>query len=255
MGDTTAISWCDHTFNPWIGCTKVSDACDHCYAETLAHRWKTAEWGAGKPRVRTSATNWTKPLGWDRAAKKAGVRRRVFCASMADVFDAEVANAWRDDLFDLICKTPSLDWLLLTKRPKVAWQFFEPYRTKGPPSNVWLGTTVEDQKMADLRIPTLLSIPATKHFLSCEPLLGFVTIARWMDRTAKGRFHAEPIIDWVIAGGESGGGARISNPEWFRALRDECQEAGVPFHFKQWGAQARGAVLDGREHFAFPEAA
>jgi protein gp37 len=179
-------------------------------------------------------------------------RRRVFCASMADVFDKDAPVGELARLWHLIAATPNLDWLLLTKRPQVAWKYFEPYRIKGPPSNVWLGTTVEDQKMADLRIPRLLSIPATVHFLSCEPLLGPVDLSRWLDRTTAGRFHAEPIVDWVIAGGESGAFSRDSDPDWFRSLRDQCEAAGAAFHFKQWGRQAPGAVLDGREHREFP---
>ena len=227
MGEVTEISWTDHTFNAWIGCTKVSEACDHCYAETLSKRYGWAPWGPGELRSRTSVANWRKPVQWNKAAARDGVRRRVFCNSLSDVFDAEVFGSWRDDLFDLICKTPHLDWLLLTKRPKVAWQYFEPYRVKGPPSNVWLSTTVEDQKMADLRVPTLLSIPATKHFLSCEPLLGPVDLSRWLDR-----------LDWVISGGESGPHARPPHPDWLRSLRDQCQAAGVAYHFKQWGEWA-----------------
>jgi protein gp37 len=235
MGETK-IAWAHFTFNPWIGCTKVSDACTHCYAESMAKRYGWAKWGAGEPRKRTSADNWKKPLAWDRAANRDGVRRRVFCASLADVFDAEVSNEWRDDLFHkLICKTPNLDWLLLTKRPKVAWQYFEPYRVKGPPSNVWLGTTVENQAMADLRIPMLLRIPATVHFLSCEPLLEQIDISRYFDRTAAGRFHAEAVIDWVICGGESGRFARDMDPEWARQLHYQCRDGGAAFFQKQMG--------------------
>ena len=155
MGANSAIEWTDHTFNPWIGCTRVSDgqrpsACDFCYAADMAHRWGWAEWGAGQPRQRTGAANWRKPLAWDRDAKAAGVRRRVFCASLADVFDAEVPDAWRDELFAMvIMATPHLDWLLLTKRPQVAKKWFAEHPA---PPNVWLGTTVEDQAMADLRL-------------------------------------------------------------------------------------------------------
>ena len=259
MGETK-IEWADFTFNPWIGCTKVSPACDHCYAEGWAKRSGVVKWGAGEPRRRTTDANWAKPLAWDRAAARAGVRRRVFCASLADVFDSEVPNEWRDDLFHkLICRTPNLDWLLLTKRPQVARRYFEPYRVKGPPPNVWLGTTVEDQKMADLRIPILLSIPARVRFLSIEPMLGAVDITPWVgdvvgastftDRHGIRRCditHA-PMhgIDWVIAGGESGPHARPSHPDWFRSLRDQCQSAGVPFFFKQWGEWAPGECAPG----------
>src|SRR5262245_32512132 len=114
MGETTGIAWCEHTFNPWIGCTPISAACDLCCAEVLANRWGLAEWGAGKPRVRTGAANWHKPIVWNKKAAADGVRRRVFCASLADVFDAEVDDQWRIEVMDLIRATPALDWLLLT---------------------------------------------------------------------------------------------------------------------------------------------
>lgn len=229
MGETTAISWTDHTFNPWIGCTKVSPACDHCYAESMAKRYGWAKWGHGEARKRTSADNWKKPLAWDRAAKRDGIRRRVFCASLADVFDAEVPNEWRDDLFHkLICKTPNLDWLLLTKRPQVAWKFFEPYRVKGPPSNVWLGTTAEDQPMLELRAGTLMSIPATVHFLSVEPMLGP------MDILALGA-KVQKWPDWIICGGESGPGARPLNESWARSLMSQTHFVGSKFFMKQLG--------------------
>jgi protein gp37 len=167
------------------------------------------------------------------------VRRRVFCASLADIFDAEVPDAWRGEVFDLVGKTPHLDWLLLTKRPQVAkkWAAEEPL-----PANVWLGTTVENQAMADLRIPILLSIPATKRFLSCEPLLGPLSFRwsswGWNEGGTTDHLDGLRMVDWIIAGGESGPGARPMHPDWARTLRDECQEADVPFFFKQWGEYA-----------------
>jgi protein gp37 len=235
MGAETKIEWCDHTHNHWTGCTKVSPACNHCYAEGWAKRSGVVKWGPGEPRRMTTEANRRKPLKWDRDAAAAGVRRRVFCNSLADVFDAEVADAWRLDLMQLIHATPHLDWLLLTKRPQVAKKFFD---HQAIPANVWLGTTVENQAMADLRIPILLSIPAKVRFLSCEPLLGPVDISRWLDRTAAGRFHAEPIIDWIICGGESGVGARDMDADWARSLRDQCQAAGVWFFMKQMARKA-----------------
>lgn len=244
MGADTKIEWADHTFNPWIGCTRISNgrdpsACDNCYAESLARRYGWAKWGPGEPRRFAAASTWKHPRKWDRDAKAAGVRRRVFCASLADVFDAEVDDDWRIMLLEEILATPNLDWLLLTKRPQVAKKFFDDI----VPRNVWLGTTVESQAMADLRIPTLLSVPAPVHFLSCEPLLGPVDLTRWLDRTVNGRYHAEPILDWIIAGGESGPKARPSHPDWFRALRDQCAAAGVPYFFKQWGEWAPSATV------------
>jgi protein gp37 len=149
---------------------------------------------------------------------------------MADVFeDRRDLDQHRERLWKLIAETPNLDWLLLTKRPhRVA--HLAPWR-KTWPYNVWLGTTVENQRWAEKRVPQLLAHAAAVHFLSCEPLLGPVDLTTWLP--VRGR---ERVVGWVIAGGESGHGARPMNPDWARALRDQCQEHGVPFHFKQWGA-------------------
>lgn len=245
MGEKTDISWCDHTFNPWIGCTNVSPACDNCYAETLAKRWGWAEWGPGKPRQRTSAANWRKPLAWNKAAKAAGTRPRVFCASLADWGDAEVPPTWRRDLFDdVIRPTPDLEWLLLSKRHARVLSLLGTHARNL--SNVRIGFTVEDDHHAKMRLPYLRKIKEAgwPTFVSYEPSLGHVDWAPWMD-----------CIDWLIAGGESGRGARHPDGAWFRNARDVCYRHGVPFHLKQWGAMRPGAVLDGREHFAFPAAA
>ncbi|MDP3457704.1 MAG: phage Gp37/Gp68 family protein [Hyphomonas sp.] len=246
MAEETRIEWADHTFNPWIGCTKVSPACDHCYAEAQASRyWKTEGLWSGN-RKRTSANNWRQPLKWNRDAaafrEKHGRAPMVFCASLADVFDNQVPEDWRRDLWALIDATPRLTWLLLTKRPQNIRKML-PQDWMAPSEqgwhNVWFGTTVENQAEADRRIPALLSVPAAKRFLSCEPLLGPVdltairrTQAECFMRPLDGRFNR---IDWVIAGGESGREARPSHPDWFRSLRDQCAAAGVPFLFKQWG--------------------
>ena len=246
MGEATKIEWCDATFNAWVGCTKVSPACDHCYAEGWAKRTGHPELWQGDRR-RTTASNWREPIKWNKRAAAEGRRLRVFCSSLADVFDNQVPEEWRADLWRLIDETPSLDWLLLTKRPQNAGKMIREARRAvlggrvadehllWPWPNVWLGTTVENQGEADRRIPHLLAVPAKVHFLSCEPLLGPLDLARWLGRTAAGRFHAEPIIDWIITGGESGPGARPAHPDWFRSLRDQCAAAGVPFFFKQWG--------------------
>jgi protein gp37 len=231
----STIEWTDHTFNPWHGCFKVSPGCQHCYAETMNHRYGFHNWGPAKTtqRRKMSANYWQQPLKWDRLAQVSG-RKRVFCASMADVFeDHPQVDDWRADLWDLIRLTPNLDWLLLTKRPEnilamipVAWRH-------GPAANVWYGTSVENQEYADMRIPELLKVPAKVRFLSCEPLLGPVTLCRWI-RPSPG--WAPDPIHWVIAGGESGHDARPIHPDWVQSLRDECQAAGdVSFFFKQWG--------------------
>ena len=237
MGEATKIEWCDHTFNPWIGCTEVSPACDHCYARTMAHRRKWAEWGVGKPRHRTSPANWRAPLAWNRAAERAGERRRVFCASLADVFDAEVPEAWRRELFDVIGVTPQLDWLLLTKRPAVAVTWFARHRA---PANVRIGTTVENQEMALARLPHLqrLAQAGLPTFVSYEPALSAVKWLPWLK---------DGTIGWLIAGGESGAQARPPHPEWFREARDVCARFKVPFLFKQWGDWLPLELVDDEE--------
>jgi protein gp37 len=275
----TAIEWCDHTFNPWEGCTKVSPGCAHCYAETRNARFgggTAPNWGKGAPRRRTSVQNWNQVRKWNREAGKLPPfdgdqvrewhRPRVFCASLADVFDEEVPIQWRADLFQLISEANNLDFLLLTKRPEnvlpMLFQIsntFNPEATGPqygaiskwvrswldgkPPANVWIGTTVEDQQRADERIPELLQIPARVRFLSCEPLLGPVDISQNFYLTGQARRRDKTLtapgsrskIDWVICGGESGPGARPMHPQWATSLRDQCAAAGVPFLFKQWG--------------------
>ncbi len=249
MAENSTIEWTDHTFNPWIGCTHVSPGCVHCYAETLMdQRYGKVEWGKGKPRMRTSVANWRKPLAWNKKAAKEGKRYRVFCSSLADVFDPEVDHQWRFDLWALIDQTPNLDWLLLTKRPEqiarmmpIRWgcdpamAYFDD--TTLMPENVWIGTSVEDQRRADERIPHLIKIPAKVLFLSCEPLLGPVDLEQAGAIESAGPTWAgyNAHIEWVIAGGESGHGARPMHPDWARSLRDQCQAAGVAFHFKQYG--------------------
>lgn len=319
MGADTGIEWCDHTFNPWTGCQRVSPGCDHCYAAALAKRAPDTfgSWEPGAARKRTSDAYWRQPKRWNAAAAAAGVRRRVFCASMADVFDNRAPVQWRDDLWWLIQQTPALDWLLLTKRPQSIPHMLPPdWGATGWP-NVWLGTTAENQAEANRRIPHLLGVPARVRFLSCEPLLGPVNLraidvdgdsevlplgAAWLDRLEPGETE-DTRIDWVIAGGESGTGARPMHRDWVRSLRDQCAAAAVPFFFKQWGEwlpgtqytaahidrdpgvysrfacmdwengraeevdpmdglsgdevyrvgkKAAGALLDGREHKAFP---
>lgn len=241
MAENSKIEWTDHTFNAWTGCTKVSAACDFCYAESWAKRSGIVEWG-NHPRRRTSASYWKQPLKWNRIAERDGVRRKVFCCSLADVFDNQADFMWRRDLYHLITDTPQLDWLLLTKRPQnivkmlpSVYGIINPW----PWPNVWLGTTVENQEEADRRIPHLLATPAAIRFLSCEPLLGFIDVTAILRRQADGfmrpldgRFNR---LHWVISGGESGPNARPSHPDWHRSLRDQCAAAGVSYFFKQWG--------------------
>lgn len=229
MGKDSAIEWTDHTFNPWWGCVKVSPGCTHCYAETWARRMGHDVWGPAKttPRREMSDAHWAQPLTWDKAAAAAGVRKRVFCASMADVFEDHPAlPPLRARLFALIAQTPHLDWLLLTKRPENMRPFAPTEWDEGGwPANVWAMTTVENQEAADVRIPILAEVPARVRGLSCEPLIGPVVLPELYLRS----------IHWVIAGGESGAKARPPHPKWYRDLRDQCQAAGVAYLFKQHG--------------------
>lgn len=282
MAENSKIEWTDHTFNPWIGCTKVSPGCDNCYAEArMDHRLKQVQWGPHGERKRTSAAYWRAPMAWDRKAAAAGVRHRVFCASLADLFDNAVPSEWRADLFDLIKATPNLDWLLLTKRPQNIAKYLPSDWDSGYP-NVWLGTSVENQTEADRRIPELLNVPAVVRFLSMEPLLGPVdlreitdgdgtidalTPSSWQDvwdqayapevtgTTLDEAIEAfsevgpypptdikGPSLDWVIVGGESGPGARPMHPDWARSLRDQCAKAGVPFFMKQMAGEVKSKM-------------
>jgi len=204
----TKIEWAHHTFNPWIGCTKVSPACDNCYAEkSMPAKMLGVQWGAHAERRLTSESNRKQPLRWNAEAEKLGVRYRVFCASLADVFDNAVPDSWRIDLLDLIHRTPHLDWLLLTKRIGNAHSMLNRAACNlvgGAPTwwspeawpNVWLGATICNQEEADRDIPKLLAVPAAKRFLSMEPLLGPVDLT-WID---DGTAHRDvPREEWGVA--------------------------------------------------------
>lgn len=259
MAENSKIEWTDHTFNPWIGCQAVSpDGCKNCYAEALVQRFGDDF----SQRRRTSEANWKLPLKWNARAAREGRRFRVFCASLADVFDNQVPVQWRRDLFDLIEATPHLDWLLLTKRIGNARSLYaEAYLDSARqwPANVWLGATVVNQGEADRDIPKLLAVPARVRFLSMEPLMGPVDLEQacdiaelehcagtWDTMADPQRCHlafrhgSVRLLDWVIVGGESGHGARPMHPQWARDLRDQCEAAGVPFLFKQWGEWTPG---------------
>jgi protein gp37 len=258
MSDNSAIEWTDHTFNPWWGCSRVSPACVHCYADSQAQRYGHQVWRRKGPRRMLSEANWARPLKWNRDAERAGIPAKVFCASMADVFEdhPQVAEP-RERLWDVIEATPWLQWQLLTKRIENVAQM-APWGDSWP-TNVWLGTSVENQKYADLRIPLLLEIPAYIRFLSCEPLLGPVTLAKsWRGADV---FQPDQIgVDWIIAGGESGPGARRSDPEWFCSLRDQCAASALPFFMKQagtvlareWGCSDRKGHVPEEWREAFP---
>lgn len=224
MGKDTEIEWARHTWNPWIGCTQVSPACDHCYAMAMMdHRYGKARWGAGEDRVRTSANNWNEPARWDRAAAKAGKPATVFCLSLGDIWDNEVDPVWRRDAFSVMRATPNLVYLLLSKRIGNAMKMAE--EAGGLPSNAALGATMVNQDEWDRDTDKLLAagqrLGALLTFASVEPMLEGIA--------------ASAFPDWVIVGGESGTAARPLNVIWARSLRDQCAAAGVPFLFKQWG--------------------
>jgi protein gp37 len=269
--ENSKIEWTHHTFNPWWGCVRVSPGCEHCYAETFSKRTGQNIWGPAKTTDRRlfALKHWVEPFKWNEKAKAAGERHRVFCASMADVFeDHPQLVDERRKLLELIVNTPRLDWLLLTKRPEnVNWMIEQAtgfsdsemwFHAVG--DHVWMGTSVENQEYADKRIPDLLNIPAKIRFLSCEPLLGPVSLDSYFgleggnewqeclcdeidpedrpcivceERRVLGEASG---INWVIVGGESGNGARRMDLAWAESLIQQCRAAGVAMHVKQLGS-------------------
>lgn len=299
MSKNTKIEWCDHSWSPWRGCTKVSAGCANCYAETLSKRNPAVlgQWGKGKPRV--LAKNWGDPVRWNRDSELnidashdwmydgptvvRRVTRPTVFPSLCDWLDDEVPVEWLARFLNLIHDTPNLDWLLLTKRPENWYNRIfdalmhvegitdpnllehDPETEVGAmlnewlrmdsqfaPSNVWIGTSVEDQPNAYRRIPELLKIPAKVRFLSVEPMLGPIEFERnypngmYIDplhgyQVGSGssiEMHGAPCgkIDWVIVGGESGRGARPCGVDWIRDIVSQCAAAGVPCFVKQLGS-------------------
>jgi protein gp37 len=274
MAENSGISWTDHTFNPWIGCQRVSPACENCYAETsrttLAMQATRGLrlWGPQSDRYITSEANWAKPAKWNRQAAKEGRRFRVFCASLADVFeDRRDLDEPRARLFKLIEETPHLDWLLLTKRPQHIVGNQRAYPGLAPqhwrevlPSNVWIGTTAEDAKRLRDRVLWLIDVPASVLFLSIEPQQEPLNLRRIDVTPVEGgdfrvlfdaltghmigpdEMHRR--VSWVITGGESGPNARSYDPEWARDIVRQCREAGAAPFVKQLGkvwAKTNGA--------------
>jgi len=234
MAENSKIEWTHHTFNPWIGCTKVSPACDGCYAEHLmSHRLGRVQWGSGIDRQRTSAANWRKPIAWNRQAGAVSAPTYVFCASLADVFDNEVDELWRRDLFHLIEVTPYLTWLLLTKRVGNVIRMTDPARGHHAlPRNCAVGATMVTQEEYDRDRMKLWEVkqrlaPAFT-FGSFEPLLGPIALDAYAP-------------DWIITGGETAQGshkAREADPSWFRALRDQAELLQRSFFMKQMTRKA-----------------
>jgi protein gp37 len=253
MGAKTKVQWTwrllpdgtlipGYSYNPWWGCQKIAEECKNCYALDIANHYiKENLWGpaANTPRRLFGESHWREPLLWNRKAQQQGHRRSVFCASMADVFELHPQlDSERLKLWDLIEKTPWLNWLLLTKRPENVLSM-APWPTASPwPDNVWIGTSAGTQKRANDAVRYLLDIPAVVRFVSCEPQLEFVDFTPWL-----------PELQWMICGGESGAHARPFNLDWARALRDACEQYQVPFFFKQVGGRyhdSGGRDLDGR---------
>lgn len=269
MVANSAISWTDHTWNPWIGCTKVSPACDNCYAEAWAKRYGRAEWG-NHPRQRTGAAAWAAPRKWAKQTPGAF----VFCASLADIFDNQVDPQWRADAFEVMRATPTLTYLLLTKRPSNIVRLA--LEADGLPANASIGCTVVTQDEARRDVPTLLdakkTVKARFAFVSIEPMLEAIDLTDlhtdnhgdlnaftgrglwpgaklYSDSINATKAHTSK-LDWVICGGESGPKTRAIDPQWVRELRDQCELHNAPFHFKQWGGfspKAGGKEIDGRE--------
>lgn len=242
MSDSSKIEWTDATWNPVRGCAKVSPGCKHCYAETLAERFRGVPghpYEAGfDPRLVPSKLG--EPLSWAKP-------RRVFVNSMSDLFQEAVPDAYIQQVFEVMAAASWHTYQVLTKRADrmEAAVRAMPRRLQRLP-NVWLGVSVEDRKYGLPRIDHLRRTPAHVHFLSIEPLL-----------EALGPINLTA-IDWVIVGGESGPGARPMAPEWVTDLRDRCLERKVPFFFKQWGGVQKsktGRLLEGRTHDAYPPGA
>lgn len=261
------IEWTNHTFNPWWGCEKVSAGCKNCYAAASDSRWSKNDphWGPGSTRRPMGESYWYQPVKWNAAAAAKNIRERVFCASMADVFEGHEATIPHlQRLFKLIEETPNLDWLLLTKRPENIMRLVpDRWHVHSFPGNVWIGTSVENQEMANLRIPQLLKVPAAVRFLSCEPLLGPLDLSEFISCSGRerARIHSDrtghetgwlghsfaacedcgdddylsEMLHWIIVGGETGKDARPMSPDWVTGVADQCKAHGIPFFFKQWG--------------------
>lgn len=257
MSDRTRIEWTSATWNPTTGCDRVSAGCDHCYALTLAKRLKAA----GNPRYqvdgdpRRSGPGFGLTLHWDKIDQPLKWRRPrlVFVDSMSDLFHGDVPVEFIAEVFAIMARASQHRFQILTKRPGRMASVLRRIRPD-PLPNVWLGTSVETQDWARIRIPKLLETPAAVRFLSCEPLLGSLDIAAWLqlsDGLGGRAVSSDGIrrIDWVIVGGESGPGHRPMDPEWARSVRDQCNVSVVPFFFKQWGGptpKAGGRLLDGQ---------
>ena len=234
MGKDSAIEWTDATWNPWMGCTKVSAGCKNCYMFREQTRY-----GHDPSVIRRSKTTFRDPLKWEEP-------KRIFVCSWSDFFHEDVQPDLRILAWTIMRNNPRHTFLLLTKRPEnIKYMILSDWFKQSP--NIWLGVTAENQEMAELRIPLMLQVPAARHFVSAEPLLGPLDLSKHMG-----------FIDWVIVGGESGPNFRPMKEEWALDIRDQCIAEGVPFFFKQWAGvnprkDPRGKMLDGREWAENPQ--
>lgn len=283
MADGSGIEWTDATWNPTVGCTKVSPGCDHCYAETFVSRFAGSK-GFPLPfdeMLLRGERFLNLPLTWREP-------RKVFVNSLSDLFHADVPDAFIGRVFAVMAACPQHTFQLLTKRHGRMKAWVTKYQPD-PLPNVWLGVSVEDQQWANTRIPALLDTPAAVRWISAEPLLGPVDLRHWLTckrclgrhifgncsqhpdysaplramRLSNSRNGPRPRLDWIVVGGESGAGARPMDATWARSLRDECEQTGVPFLFKQWGShdehgrpmskKIAGRTLDGALHDGYPE--
>lgn len=295
MSDKSKIEWTDATWNPIRGCSRVSEGCRNCYAERIAARFSrpgqpyeglakhvavTKEWEKREFPLVVNEARWTgevrfirehlaDPLRWKKP-------RRIFVNSMSDLFHEKVPDGWITDIFNVMAQCERHTFQILTKRPS-RMQDWMAARCGRVPPHVWLGVSVEDQKTADERIPLLLQTPAAVRWVSYEPALGPVDFTNLNPPNFINAFDHSfglPMLDWIVCGGESGPGARSMHPDWARSVRDQCQAAGVPFFFKQWGEflpkwltgaikgwqnemqrigkKKAGRLLDGREWNEFP---
>lgn len=232
----TSIQWATYTHNEWEGCQHVSPGCEHCYAEERNRRFsRGVNWGPGAPRRLTTLHNRNNPHRWHRlalearraalgAGRPAPERPRVFCGSLMDWCDADAPASALERLWATIRTCTALDWLMLTKRTARIAESLPADWGRGWP-HVWMGTTVEDRRRAEERLPVLLSIPAVIRFVSYEPALELVDFRPWI-----------PGIDWIIVGGESGAHARPFDLGWARAVVSQCRESGAKPFVKQLGA-------------------
>lgn len=226
MGSVTGIQWCDKTFSPWWGCTKVSPGCANCYAENMNLRFGGQHYKSGIPRAIASNAVWSEPFKWNRSAARIGVRPRVFCASMCDLLDQETPFLWRGLAWEVIKACDALDWLVLTKRHGSLDEV--PTRPDGSAfDHVWLGVSVENRRAVRDRVPALLNTPAALRFLSVEPLI---------ESVASELHEYIRYLDWIILGGESGPGARFCSASWFAPIIEECARHRVPVFVKQMGS-------------------